>query len=164
MRPQAAHGFERRGIQIAGLRWWIAGLLFLATLISYLDRLTLSILAPTICDDLHLSNFQYASISVWFLLAYSLGQTVFGKLQDRIGTKLGLSIAMAVWSIAETAQAATRGLFSLCGFRSPWDWEKAAIGRRQSKASPNGFPSKSALLALESSTPGPPLVPRSRRP
>jgi len=106
-----------RGEQVAGLRWWIATLLFLATLISYIDRLTLSVLAPTICNDLHLSNFQYASISVWFLLAYSFAQTVFGKLQDRIGTKRGLSIAMAIWSIAETAQAATRGLFSLCAFR-----------------------------------------------
>jgi len=106
------------GIKVAGLRWWIAGLLFLATLISYIDRLTLSVLAPTICNDLHLSNFQYASISVWFLLAYSFGQTVFGKLQDRMGTKIGLSIAMTLWSIAETAQAATRGLFSLCAFRS----------------------------------------------
>jgi ACS family hexuronate transporter-like MFS transporter len=105
------------GIKVAGLRWWIAGLLFLATLISYIDRLTLSVLAPTICNDLHLSNLQYASISVWFLLAYSFGQTVFGKLQDRMGTKIGLSIAMTLWSIAETAQAATRGLFSLCAFR-----------------------------------------------
>jgi MFS transporter, ACS family, hexuronate transporter len=105
------------GIKVAGLRWWIAGLLFLATLISYIDRLTLSVLAPTICNDLNLSNFQYASISVWFLLAYSFGQTVFGKLQDRMGTKIGLSIAMTLWSIAETAQAATRGLFSLCAFR-----------------------------------------------
>src|SRR3984957_8080322 len=107
-----------QGIKVSGLRWWIAGLLFLATLISYIDRLTLSVLAPTICNDLHLSNFQYASISVWFLLAYSFGQTVFGKLQDRMGTKIGLSIAMTLWSIAETAQAATRGLFSLCAFRS----------------------------------------------
>ena len=108
---------ERGGIRVAGLRWWIAGLLFVATLISYIDRLTLSILAPAICDDLHLTNLQYASISVWFLFAYSFGQTVFGKIQDRIGTKRGLSIAMMIWSIAETAHAATRGLRSLCIFR-----------------------------------------------
>ena len=113
-----ANGFTQRNLQVRGLRWWIAALLFLATLISYLDRLTLSILAPTICTDLHLSNLEYASISVWFLLAYSIGQTVFGKIQDRIGTKRGLSIAMTIWSIAETAQALTRGLFSLCFFRS----------------------------------------------
>jgi ACS family hexuronate transporter-like MFS transporter len=104
--------------QITGLRWWIAGLLFAATLISYLDRLTLSILAPKICADLNLSNLQYASISVWFLLAYSFGQTIFGKIQDRVGSRLGLTIAMTVWSVAEILQAFTTGLFSLCIFRS----------------------------------------------
>ena len=108
------HKYE---LQITGLRWWIAGLLFLATLISYIDRLTLSILAPTICKELHLSNFQYASISVWFLFAYSIGQTIFGKLQDRIGTKTGLSIAMGIWSVAEVAQAMARGLLGLSALR-----------------------------------------------
>ena len=112
-----ANGCRSRTLQVYGLRWWIAVLLFVASLVSYIDRLTLSILAPTICADLHLSNLQYASISVWFLAAYSFGQTVFGKMQDRIGTKRGLSIAMVIWSIAETAQALTRGLFSLCFFR-----------------------------------------------
>jgi len=115
--PLGSNVYRPRTLQVAGLRWWIAVLLFVATLVSYIDRLTLSILAPNICADLHLSNLQYASISVWFLAAYSFGQTVFGKMQDRIGTKRGLSIAMVIWSIAETAHALTRGLFSLCFFR-----------------------------------------------
>ncbi len=104
-------------MQITGLRWWIAGLVFLATLISYIDRLTLSVLAPSICSSLGLSNFQYASISTWFLFAYSCAQTIFGKLQDRIGTKVGLSIAMTIWSIAEMAQGLAKGLFSFSSFR-----------------------------------------------
>ncbi len=74
-------------------------------------------LAPVICSNLHLTNLQYASISIWFLLAYSAGQTIFGALQDVFGTKRGLSIAMAVWSLAETAQAAVRGLTALCSLR-----------------------------------------------
>jgi len=106
------------GLKIPGLRWWIVALIFAATLLSYIDRLTLSVLAPTICSDLHLSNLQYAGISVWFLFAYSIAQTLFGKLQDRIGTRIGLGIAMTIWSIAEMAQAATRGLFSLSAYRS----------------------------------------------
>jgi ACS family hexuronate transporter-like MFS transporter len=113
-----AHRHERPQFKIGGLRWWIAGLLFLATLISYLDRMTLSILAPTICSDLHLSNLQYAGISVWFLFAYSIGQSFFGKLQDRIGTKRGLALAMTIWSVAETLQGLTRGLFSLSALRA----------------------------------------------
>lgn len=102
---------------IPGLRWWIAALLLAATLISYIDRLTLSVLAPVICGELHLSNLQYASVSVWFLLAYSIGQTGFGVFQDKFGTKSGLSIAMVVWSVAETLQAAARGLGSFCSLR-----------------------------------------------
>ena len=110
--PNAVRGHRHR-FRVAGLRWWIAGLLLLATVISYLDRMTLSVLAPIICVNLHLSNLQYAAISVWFLFAYSIGQTVFGNFQDRIGTKRGLSIAMVIWSVAEIAQAMSRGLLSL---------------------------------------------------
>lgn len=109
---------QRAGtLRIGGLRWWIAMLLLAATLISYIDRLTLSVLAPVICGDLHLTNLEYAGISIWFLLAYSLGQTIFGVLQDKFGTKRGLSVAMAIWSLAEIAHAAARGLGSLCALR-----------------------------------------------
>src|SRR5262249_42867382 len=102
-----------RRVTITGLRWWISGLLFLATLISYIDRLTLSVLAPLISKDLGLSNLEYASIGTWFLLTYSLGQTFFGKLQDRIGTRRGLALAMCVWSVAEIAHASARRIASL---------------------------------------------------
>jgi MFS transporter, ACS family, hexuronate transporter len=105
-------------ITVTGLRWWISVLLFLATLISYIDRLTLSVLAPLICRDLGLSNLEYAGIGTWFLLTYSFGQTFFGKLQDRIGTRRGLALAMCIWSIAETAHAVARQLASLSFVRA----------------------------------------------
>lgn len=100
-------------VQIRGLRWWIIGLVFLATLINYIDRLSLSILAPVICIDLHLSNLDYAGISAWFLLSYSLGQTFFGKIQDRFGTRRGYALAMAIWSLAEAGHARARSILSL---------------------------------------------------
>ena len=136
--PNATRSRDR-AFKVPGLRWWIAGLLLVATLISYIDRLTLSILAPAICDDLHLTNLQYAGINVWFLLAYSFGQAIFGKLQDRIGTKPGLVIAMTIWSIAEMMHAVTRTLGGLSVFRFSLVWAKAAIGLPQSRGSPNGF-------------------------
>jgi len=108
---------QRAKFVLPGLRWWIAGLLLAATLISYIDRLTISILAPAICADLKLSNLQYADINVWFLLAYSVGQTIFGKMHDRIGTKRGLSFAMSFWSVAEVCHALTRSLIGLSFFR-----------------------------------------------
>jgi MFS transporter, ACS family, aldohexuronate transporter len=115
--PPATRQETPNGFYIPGLRWWIAALLLVATLISYIDRLTLSVLAPVICGELHLSNLEYASISVWFLLAYSFGQTIFGIFQDKFGTKSGLSIAMLLWSFAETLQAAARGLVAFCSLR-----------------------------------------------
>jgi MFS transporter, ACS family, aldohexuronate transporter len=102
---------------IRGLRWWIISLVFLATLINYIDRLTISILAPVICSDLHLSNLDYAGVNTWFLLSYSVGQTFFGKIHDRFGTRRGYALAMAIWSLAEAAHARARSIFSLSAFR-----------------------------------------------
>ena len=59
------------GFKIRHLRWWIVGLVFLATLINYIDRLTISVLSPVIREDLHLSNLEYTSIGTWFLFAYT---------------------------------------------------------------------------------------------
>lgn len=101
----------RRGV--AGLRWWIAGLVFLATLINYIDRLTVSVLAPLIKADLGLSNLEYASLGTWFLLAYTISQGLSGRLYDRLGTKIGFTLSVLVWSVAAILHAAARGVVSL---------------------------------------------------
>jgi hypothetical protein len=56
---------------VPGLRWWIIGLVFLATLINFIDRLTISVLAPVITAQLGLSNLEFASITTSFLAAYT---------------------------------------------------------------------------------------------
>src|SRR5437867_9517963 len=83
--------------KVRGLRWWIIGLVFLATLINYIDRLTISVLAPVITKDLGLSNTAFGGIVVWFLLAYTISQSASGKLYDRIGTRLGFTLSILVW-------------------------------------------------------------------
>ncbi len=105
------------GRTIIGLRWWIVGLVFLATLINYIDRLTISVLAPIIMTDLNLSNLEYASIGTWFLLAYTASQGLSGRLYDRIGTRRGFTVSIIVWSVAAMAHALARGLGSLSAFR-----------------------------------------------
>src|SRR5213083_2874018 len=77
---------------VRGLRWWIVGLVFLATLINFIDRLTISVLAPTITTQLGLTNFQFASITTSFLVAYTASQGLSGKLYDRIGTRRGFTL------------------------------------------------------------------------
>jgi ACS family hexuronate transporter-like MFS transporter len=108
---------DARAFKIAGLRWWIIGLVFLATLINYIDRLTISVLAPVITRELKLSNLEFAGIATWFLFAYTISQSVSGKIYDRIGTRLGFTLSITLWSAAAAAHALARGLASLSVFR-----------------------------------------------
>src|SRR5215468_2726342 len=103
--------------KVPGLRWWIIGLVFLATLINYIDRLTISVLAPVITKDLGLTNTEFGGIVVWFLLAYTISQGVSGKVYDRVGTRRGFTFSIAIWSVAAMAHAFARGLVSLSVFR-----------------------------------------------
>lgn len=105
------------GLKVRGLRWWIVGLIFLATLINYIDRLTVSVLAPVITRDLGLSNTEFGGIITWFLLAYTISQSLSGKLYDRVGTKRGFVYSIVLWSLAAMAHAFARGLASLSVFR-----------------------------------------------
>lgn len=104
-------------VTIRGLRWWIAGLVFLATLINFIDRLTISILGPVITTQLGLTNLQFASITTWFLVAYTASQGLSGKLYDRIGPRRGFTLSILVWSIAASAHAFARGFISLSCLR-----------------------------------------------
>jgi len=102
---------------VTGLRWWIAGLIFFATLINFIDRLTISILAPVITTQLSLTNLQFAKLTTWFLVAYTISQGVSGKLYDRFGPRRGFTISILIWSLAACAHAFARGLVSLSCFR-----------------------------------------------
>ena len=105
------------GFKLRGLRWWIVGLIFFATLINYVDRLTVSVLAPVITRDLGLTNTEFGGIVTWFLLAYTISQGLSGKLYDRVGTKRGFVCSILVWSVAAMAHAFARGLATLSFFR-----------------------------------------------
>ena len=102
---------------IRGLRWWIAAVLFASTIINYLDRQTLSLLAPFLKVQYHWSNTDYAYIVIAFRVAYSIGQTVFGRVMDKIGTRRGLTLTVAWYSIISVLTPLARGLFSFGLFR-----------------------------------------------
>jgi len=106
---------EKRAI--ASLRWWIAALLFLSTVINYIDRQTLSMLAPYFKQDYHWSNTDYANIVVAFRVAYSIGQTVCGRIMDRLGTKRGLTLTVLWYSLVSIFTPLARGFSSFLGFR-----------------------------------------------
>lgn len=103
--------------KIKGLRWIIALLLCLATVVNYLDRQLLSIVAPMIRRDLHLSNTQYAYALNSFLIAYAVMFTVGGWLVDRLNTRRGLALSLAVWSLASLCHTFIVGIWDLCFYR-----------------------------------------------
>ena len=90
------------------LRWYIAGLLFVATVINYLDRQVFGILAPALQKDLGWSELDYGRMVVAFQIAYAVMMMVSGRLMDRIGTRLGYALSVFVWSLAEIGHAFAR--------------------------------------------------------
>ena len=102
---------------IRGLRWYIGGLFFLSTVINYIDRQTLSVLAPYLKTEFTWSNADFALIIISFRVAYALGQTGAGQVLDRVGTRNGLSLGVAWYSLAAMLTSLASGLRSFCAFR-----------------------------------------------
>ncbi len=94
-------------------RWRILSLLFFATTINYIDRQVIGILAPYISEELGWSEVDYGYIVTAFQVAYGIGLVTMGRLLDKIGTRIGYSISITVWSIAGMAHALAR---SVLGF------------------------------------------------
>ena len=135
-------------ITISGLRWIIIGLVFLATLINFIDRLTVSVLAPIIVADLHLNNQQFAQIATWFLCAYAASQALSGRLYDRIGLKRGFSVSILVWSAAAMAHALARSAASLSFFRFLLGLGEAGNWPGAAKTTAEWFPPSQRAFAM----------------
>jgi MFS family permease len=88
------------------IRWRILALLFLITVINFVDRQTLSVVAPTLRDTFHLSNTQYGFIGSALMAGMLLAEFPMGYLMDKIGVREGLSLAVVWWSIATALHAA----------------------------------------------------------
>jgi MFS transporter, ACS family, hexuronate transporter len=98
-------------------KWLLLSFAFLATVINYLDRQTLSVMAPVLLEEFHISAQRYSYIVSAFMLAYTLANGVSGRLLDRLGTKAGYAWTMAWWSAAEMLCALAAGALSLGIFR-----------------------------------------------
>ena len=101
----------RRASPLSGLRWTICWLLFLATILNYVDRQVFSILAPDLQRDIGWSELDYGRIVIAFQLSYAFSYFASGRFVDKIGTKIGYSIAVVWWSLAEMAHALAHSLF-----------------------------------------------------
>ena len=127
---------------IKNLRWWIGGLLFASTVINYIDRQTLSVLAPYLKIEYHWNNEQFALIVIAFRVAYSVGQTVSGRFIDRIGTRKGLTITVIWYSLAAMLTSFAGGLRSFAFFRFLLGAGESANWPAATKAVSEWFPKR----------------------
>lgn len=127
---------------ISNLRWWIGGLLFASTVINYIDRQTLSVLGPYLKIQYQWNNQQFAMIVIAFRVAYSVGQTVAGRLIDRVGTRKGLTITVIWYSIAAMLTSLAVGLRSFALFRFLLGAGESANWPAATKAVSEWFPKK----------------------
>src|SRR5215471_1727519 len=97
-------------VGVGSFRWIICTLLFLAATINYIDRQVIGLLKPTLQKQFGWSEIDYANIVFAFQLAYAIGLLLAGRIIDRIGTKLGFSIAILLWSLAAIAHAYATGI------------------------------------------------------
>jgi len=132
---------------IPSLRWWIGGILFASTVINYVDRQTLSILAPYLKQDYRWTNVDYANIAIAFRIAYSFGQTVCGRLMDRVGTRRGLTISVTWYSVVSLMTSLANGLSSFALFRFLLGAGESANWPGASKAVSEWFPKRERGLA-----------------
>ena len=129
------------------MRWWIGGVLLASTIINYIDRQTLSLLAPYLKLEYHWTNSDYANIVIGFRVAYSLGQTVFGRFMDRIGTRRGLSLTVAFYSLVSVLTSLARGFYSFATFRFLLGAGESGNWPAATKAVSEWFPKRERGLA-----------------
>jgi ACS family hexuronate transporter-like MFS transporter len=133
---------------VRSLRWWIGGILFASTVINYIDRQTLSILAPYLKQEYHWTNVDYAHIAIAFRIAYSIGQTVCGRLMDRVGTRRGLTYSVIWYSAVSLLTSLANGLSSFALFRFLLGAGESANWPGASKAVSEWFPKRERGLAV----------------
>jgi len=107
----------RASLPESSLRWVMISLAFFATLINYLDRQALSIAAPILQNEFHLSSIDYSHVLFAFMLAYTIANGASGMLIDRLGTRSGYAIFVAWWSLCAMMHVVARGVWSLGIFR-----------------------------------------------
>ena len=115
-------------------RWGICALLFFVITINYIDRQIIGVLKPVIEEDLGWSEVDYGNIVTAFQASYGIGLLVVGRWLDRVGTRKGIAIAIALWSLAAVFHAAARSVLAFILAR-------VALGVAESAAYPGAVKS-----------------------
>lgn len=128
-------------------RWVVCALLFFASTINYMDRQVLGILAPYLQHIIGWNEIQYGYIVTAFQAAYAIGLLLMGRLIDRVGTRIGYAIAIAIWSLAAMSHALARTAFEFAEARFALGFGESGNFPAAIKAVAEWFPQKERALA-----------------
>jgi len=134
-------------MKLRGLRWWIIGLIFIATVINYIDRTAFALLWPQMGKDLGMDNSDYALMLNIFMFTYAASKFISGRLYDQIGTRIGFVVSIVVWSAAAAFHALARGIVSLSIVRGLLGLGEAGLWPGAVKSNGEWFPVKQRALA-----------------
>lgn len=104
--------------KVSNYRWVVVTLLFFATTINYLDRQVIGLLKPTLEHQFNWTEIDYGHIVMAFQAAYCIGLLAFGGFIDKVGTKLGYTVSLIVWSIAAMAHALVKSTLGFVAARA----------------------------------------------
>lgn len=142
---------QAKTMKVKGLRWWIIGLIGLATIINYIDRSAINIMWPYIYKEFGIAQADnkdaLALITTVFMIAYAIGQTVTGKMMDAIGTRLGMVISIVGWSISIALHSLARSLAAFSVFRAMLGISEAGNWPGATKSNAEWFPVKERAIA-----------------
>jgi ACS family hexuronate transporter-like MFS transporter len=133
--------------KIGNYRWVICALLFFATTINYIDRQVIGLLKPTLETEFRWSELDYGYIVMSFASMYALGYVIFGSFIDKVGTKIGYSISVFVWSIASMLHALVKSTIGFGIARGLLGLSEAGNFPAAVKAVAEWFPKKERALA-----------------
>src|SRR3954469_14454355 len=133
--------------KVRGLRWYILALVMLGTVVNYIDRNTLGVLAPVLTKELNFTTQQYSYIVAAFQISYSLMQPIAGFITDIIGLRLGYFLFALTWGTACALHAFAGSWQSMAGFRALLGIGEAAAIPSGVKMSTNWFPPQERSIA-----------------
>jgi ACS family hexuronate transporter-like MFS transporter len=142
--PQSTSAVSSR---VGYFRWVICALLLFGTTKNYMDRQVLGVLKTTLQHDLGWNEIDYGNLVVAFQAAYAIGMLLVGRLIDRLGTRLGFSLAMVFWSLASMAHALGNSLNSFMVARFSLGLGEAGNFPASIKTVAEWFPKKERALA-----------------
>jgi len=138
----------RAGRGIKNLRWWIAGLLALATALNYLDRQSFPVVVNEVRKEIPISNEQYGQLTSLFLLAYAIMYAVGGRIMDWLGTRAGYVVMIVWWSAANFLTGTVSSVLGLGVFRFLLGMGEGGGFPGSGKAVAEWFPPRERSLAF----------------